>query len=166
MTTPGGVAPRNVAGGELAFALGTIALGLFTGVQTALLPVAPGYDRIGPTAFPWAVAAALIAIGGVLAWQAATGRWHVTEEDPAFLGWNWRAFAWVSTGVLAHLALLQAAGFIIASAVLFAIVARGFGSRTVVRDGLIGIGLAIVIYAGFTWGLDLDLPAGLHEGWF
>ena len=166
MTTPGGAARHKVAGGELALALGIVALGLFYGVQTALMPVAPGYDRIGPTAFPRVVAASLMAIGGVLAWQAATGRWHVAEEDPAFPGWDWRAFAWVSAGALVHLALLKAAGFIVASALLFAIVARGFGSRRALRDGLLGLGLAAVVYAGFTWGLDLDLPAGPHAGWF
>ena len=60
--------------------------------------------------------------------------------------------------------LIERAGFIIASAVLFVCVAYGFGSRRYLRDGIIAILLAIVVYIGFTRGLSLPLPAGVLKG--
>jgi putative tricarboxylic transport membrane protein len=48
--------------------------------------------------------------------------------------------------------------------VLFVFVARAFGSRTWLRDIIIGLILSFVVYIGFTYGLGLDLPAGVLAG--
>jgi putative tricarboxylic transport membrane protein len=53
---------------------------------------------------------------------------------------------------------------VIASAVLFCCVAYGFGSRRYLRDAAIALLLAIIVYVGFTRGLNLPLPAGLLQG--
>ena len=45
------------------------------------------------------------------------------------------------------------AGFIIASTVLFVLVARGFGSRRLVRDASSRVVLATVVFFIFTLGL-------------
>ena len=47
------------------------------------------------------------------------------------------AFVIISAGVILHMAIIGWAGFIIASIVLFVLVARGFGSRRLVRDAII-----------------------------
>jgi putative tricarboxylic transport membrane protein len=60
--------------------------------------------------------------------------------------------------------LMERAGFIIASALLYFCVAFGFGSRHYLRDAIIAVVLAVIVYLGFTRELDLQLPAGLLEG--
>lgn len=59
-----------------------------------------------------------------------------------------------------NVVLFSAAGFVVASATLFIIAARAFGSRRVLRDTLVGVGLALVIFIAFTRGLGVALPAG------
>jgi hypothetical protein len=58
------------------------------------------------------------------------------------------------------MALIGAAGFIVAGAVLFTCVARGFGSSRFLRDLAIGVALAVAIYVFFTQVLTVNLPAG------
>ena len=56
------------------------------------------------------------------------------------------------------------AGFIIASTLLFVLVARGFGSRRPVRDASSRSSLAIAVFFIFTLGLGLSLPKGPFGG--
>ena len=44
---------------------------------------------------------------------------------------------------------------------MFVIVARAFGSRRVVRDGIVGLALAAAIHVTFTRGLAVSLPNGV-----
>jgi len=43
---------------------------------------------------------------------------------------------------------------------LFVLIARGFGSRRLLRDALIAVALAAVVFFVFTNGLGLKLPSG------
>jgi putative tricarboxylic transport membrane protein len=56
--------------------------------------------------------------------------------------------------------LIGWAGFVIAGTVLFACVARGFGSRRPARDVAIGLILTLGIYFFFVKLLNVNLPAG------
>jgi putative tricarboxylic transport membrane protein len=58
------------------------------------------------------------------------------------------------------MALIGWAGFVVAGTALFACVARGFGSRRIVRDVAIGLVLALAIYLFFVQLLNVNLPAG------
>jgi len=58
------------------------------------------------------------------------------------------------------MALIGWAGFVIAGSVLFVCVARGFGSRRLIRDLSIGIVLALGVYLFFVKLLNVNLPAG------
>jgi len=57
--------------------------------------------------------------------------------------------------------LLERAGFILSSSLLFWLVARGFESAKPVRDAAVGLLLSIVVYLAFTRGLGLSLPPGI-----
>jgi putative tricarboxylic transport membrane protein len=59
---------------------------------------------------------------------------------------------------------MDPAGFVVASAALFFMVAYAFGSRRYLRDGISAVVLALVVYVGFTRGLGLTLPPGILEG--
>jgi putative tricarboxylic transport membrane protein len=150
--------------GELLLAAGIAAFGLFLAVETSAIEVSPGYARIGPRVFPWVVSAALMVLGLWLARDAWTGRWVSEESMEGAPEFHWQAFVLIGLGLLLDILLIGHAGFIIASAVLFVCVARGFGSRRILHDTAIGLVLSLVVYVGFTRGLGLDLPAGVFDG--
>jgi putative tricarboxylic transport membrane protein len=145
---------------EVALSLGVVALGLGVAGVTATLPSEGGYAGIGPNFIPAVVAAGIIAVGVWLAIEAFAGGWRKAPEHtdtfaPA-------PFLWVSAGLFAHMLLIGWAGFIVAGTVLFAGVARGFGSRRVARDIALGLVFTIAIYLFFVKLLNVSLPAG----WF
>lgn len=150
--------------GELAFSLGVVALGLFLVVQTAGIDVSPSYARVGPRVFPWVISFGLILLGLLLARDAIAGQWVADDSAPGASAFDWHAFLLIGLGLVLHMVLIGRAGFVVASTVLFVCVARGFGSRTWLRDTVIGLVLAFVVYVGFKYGLGLDLPAGVLAG--
>jgi putative tricarboxylic transport membrane protein len=150
------------AGAEIALSLGVIALGLGVAAGTALLPGEGGYARIGPNFMPGVVAFGLLAVGALLLYEALAGGWR-GMPDPAERTehpFDRGAFAWITAGLLAHMALVQWAGFVIAGALLFACVARGFGSGRVLRDAAVGFALALGVFLFFVQVLSVSLPGG------
>lgn len=149
---------------ELILSLGVLALGLFATVVAFQLPEAGGYARIGPNFGPKVVSAGLIALGVWLLVEVFTGGWRErVSDDPAERGehaFHGPAFAWVSAGLFAQMALIQHAGFVIAATALYTLVARGFGSTRWLRDLAIGLVLGIAVYLFFVRFLNVNLPAG------
>ncbi len=58
-------------------------------------------------------------------------------------------------------ALIESAGFVMASAMLFSVAARAFGSRRPLRDVIAGLALGVIVHIAFTRGLGVTLPAGI-----
>ncbi len=77
---------------------------------------------------------------------------------------NWAAFAWITGGIILYGLLVERAGFLIASTLLFVLVARGFASRRWLLNAVIGLAVAAFIFAVFNYGLGLQLPAGVLHG--
>lgn len=73
--------------------------------------------------------------------------------------------AWVGGGLVAHAALIGVIGFVLASALLMACAARGFGSRRPLRDVLVGLAIALPLWFVFARvfqvGLKLLPAAGI-----
>jgi len=161
---------------EILLGLGLVALGIFFAVETTAIKVAPIYAKVGPTVFPWIVAGALIALGALFAIQAwRKGRHGPAPEHgpvpgqgypatPSAPPSDWRALLLISAALLLQAALFKTLGFVITATVLFYAVAYGFGSRRYVRDVLVAVLLAVIVYVGFTVGLHLQLPAGVLAG--
>ena len=151
--------------GELLISLGLIALGMFVVWETRGIAETQGYAQIGPRLFPYIIGAGLTLCGAVLSWQALSGGWrNVPLDQEEHDAPDWVAFAIISAGVILHMAIIGWAGFIIASTVLFVLIARGFGSKRIVRDAIIAIVLAVVVFFIFTLGLGLTLPKGPFGG--
>lgn len=148
--------------GELVLSGGVFALGVFAAAVTARLPGEGGYAGIGPNFIPAFVAAGLLATGAWLLWEALSGGWRNrgAPEAGAEHAFHAAAFGWISAGLFAHMALIGWAGFVLAGAVLFACVARGFGSARPARDAAIGLALSLAIFAFFVKLLNVNLPAG------
>ena len=144
----------------LAIGLGFLALAAVIVGDTARMQIPPTYARVGPQAFPFAIAGGLVLIGAYLAWSSwsrAARREIMSEDQPT----DWQSFGLITLGLFLHWLLLKSLGFILVSAGLFVIVAIAFGSRRYLRDGTVGIVLAAVAYFGFTRMLGLQLPAGV-----
>lgn len=156
-------APRR-SFAEAALSIGVLALGVGTAVGTMLLPSEGGYARIGPNFMPGVTGAGLILLGVWLLYEVLAGGWHnMPPQDAEARGehaFHPPAFAWVSVGLFAHMALIKPGGFVLAGALLFACVARGFGSPRFVRDLAIGCAIALAVFAFFALVLSVNLPAG------
>lgn len=151
---------RTLALGDLAVALGIVALGAVAAWQTTEIPQS-AYAAVGPRVFAWAASAMLLVMGAVLAVQAFAGGW--SHENDEFGEVDWPGGVWLLAGLAANLALIDVLGFILASTVLFTLTARGFGSRRLLRDAAIGFALAFVAYVGFDRVLGYKIGTGLIE---
>jgi putative tricarboxylic transport membrane protein len=151
-------APR----GQLAVAAGVLALGALIFGGSFYLPTGGGYAQVGPGVVPRFVGIITIILGAALMREAFTGGFRgVDEEAEEHLPMDWIAFAWVSGGIIAYGLLVERLGFILASIVLYVMVARAFNSRRWVLNAAVGAALAIFIFVTFNYGLGLNLPMGV-----
>jgi putative tricarboxylic transport membrane protein len=151
--------------GQVAVAAGVIAIGGFILWGSFNLPTGGGYAQVGPGVVPRIVGAVTFILGAWLMRDAFTGGFRgVDEAAEAHMPLAWTAFAWVSAGIIGYGLLIEHAGFILSSTLLFVLVARGFGSRRWLPNAAIGFALALVAFAIFNYGLGLTLPAGLLKG--
>lgn len=131
--------------------------------QTFLVDADGGYAGIGPRFFPLVIATGLAVCGFGLALQAWLGGYRnleVTSErigKPAAQG-----LAWIVGGLVFQLLAIGLIGFVPTATVLFVCVARAFGVRSWLRPGLIGLVLALVVWAIFTQLLGVSLQGFLR----
>ncbi len=159
-TEPGGASPParrrpDVAAMAVA-ALLAVAAGLIFWSTSQMGAVAQ-YARIGPAVFPHVIAGGLVllAIGtAIAAWR---GDFPAREPD------NYGPVAWITGGLVAQMLLLNVAGFSLATGVLFAATARGFGRGPLWQTIPIGTVFAFVIWFIFSRGLSLTIPEGPLE---
>jgi len=147
--------------GETIIAAGVLVLAAVIIWQTAIIPVSPIYAKVGPTIVPYITALGLAGLGLLLLYSALKGGWQpeeekeITPDRPALL--------WVTAGLALNVLLISYAGFTIASVVLFICVARGFGSKAILRDAGIGAAFALIAYFGFAQTLGINIGAGILE---
>jgi putative tricarboxylic transport membrane protein len=125
--------------------------------STRAMPVAGQYARVGPTTFPYVIAACLAGLAVGTAVSAWRGGFPERERD--HLG----PMIWIVAGLAAQMLLLKTAGFSIATGVLFACAARGFGRGPLWFTLPIGIVFAFIVWFVFARLLQLSLPAGPLE---
>ena len=151
--------------GQVAVAAGLLALGVLILVGSSDLAAGGGYAQVGPGVVPRVVGGAIILVGALLLREALTGGFRgVDEEAEILLPMDWPAFAWITAGIIVYGLLVERAGFLIASTVLFVAVARGFASRRWALNAFVGFAVAAFIFAVFNYGLGLQLPAGVLRG--
>jgi putative tricarboxylic transport membrane protein len=113
--------------------------------------------RIGPSVFPYAIAGGLFILAIWTAFEAMRGDFPKREEQDI------QPVIWIVGGLAAQMLLLNITGFSIATGLLFAATARGFGKGPLWMTIPIGIVLSFIIWIIFTKGLQLSLPAGPLE---
>jgi putative tricarboxylic transport membrane protein len=115
------------------------------------------YARIGPQTIPYAIAIGLALLGVWTIIEALRG--DFPERDPQ----EAMPVLWIVAGLLIQLLTIRFIGFSIATGILFALVARGFGERRFWISIPFGLVLSIVVWVIFARGLSLTLPHGPPE---
>ena len=148
--------------GQGALAAGVVAIGAAVLWGAMGLATSGGYAQVGPGVVPRIVGTGILLLGVLLLREALTGGFRgVDEAAEEAMPMDWIAFAWVSAGIIVYGLIIEHAGFIIASTLLFTFVARGFYSRRWLLNAGVGVVLAAVVFAVFNYGLGLTLPAGV-----
>jgi putative tricarboxylic transport membrane protein len=150
----GGVRDR----GGLAISVAVVALALFVFVELPSIPADGGYSAVGPRFAPMLVGIGLLVIGLLLLRQALAGGWRDMPPPPDE-PLHAPSFGWIAGGLAVQMAIIALVGFTIASTLLFVAVARGFGSRRLAHDAIVGAVLAAAVFLFFTRVLGLSLPA-------
>lgn len=141
----------------LAIAVLLLVLAGVVAFDASRLSGAAAYARIGPQTVPYAVALCLAALGIWTIVEALRGDFPEREPQEA------RPVLWIVAGLLIQLLIIRFIGFSIATGLLFALVARGFGERRFWISVPFGIVLSVVVWVVFARGLALTLPHGPLE---
>jgi putative tricarboxylic transport membrane protein len=118
------------------------------------------YSRIGPATVPHVVAIGLALLAVWTGFEAWRG--DFPEREPMEV----KPVVFIVAGLAGQMLLLKTAGFSIATGVLFALTAFGFGRRKLWISLPIGIALSFVVFIIFGRFLQLSLPAGPLEHLF
>jgi putative tricarboxylic transport membrane protein len=139
----------------IAAILATIAAIIFW--QTAQMRVVATYAQVGPTTFPYIVATGLAVLSLITAVSAWRGKFPERERD------SYRPLFWIVGGLVVQMLLLGTLGFSIATGILFAATAKGFGRGPLWQTLPIGIVFSFIIWFIFARVLQLSLPVGPLE---
>ena len=137
-----------------------LAVGLVL-VQQLFAINAEGFDPQGPRFFPMVVVSlwlllSVLYLGQHLVKVLRTNAGLAAER----FGHTRGAVALVVLLVI-YAYVLDPVGYWISTSVFFVGAARAMGSRSLVRDLVIGIGLALLVYLSFTRALGVHLPEGV-----
>lgn len=148
---------RRPDGPALVIALGLAILAGVIAWKTHGMGGPAGTGAVGPRTFPYLIAIALFVLSIWTAFEARRGMFP--EREPVRVP----PLLWIIGGLAAQMLLLKTAGFAIATGLLFACTARGFGRGPLWLTIPIGIVLSFVLWVVFAKGLQLSLPSGPIE---
>lgn len=156
---PGSLLGLRIAGFAL---LGLAAVATYGTFQISR---AAGYSVVGPAVIPLAVSVMLIGLSLVFIVRTTVIPdrdlfEHARAEEAAT---HWPSALSLGALLVAYAVALGPLGYIPATALFLPVGAWLLGSRHLVRDVVIGLSLALVIYFSFTALLGLRLPAGVLE---
>lgn len=134
--------------------------GVAVGLATYHARATAGYSPVGARTVPFIIAGALIVLAGFTAIAGIRSRFPKREKQdiPPML--------WLIGGLAVQLLTMKSLGFSIATGLLFAAAARGFGRGPLWMTIPVGIVLSFVVWVIFAKGLQLTLPAGPLEKLF
>ena len=144
----------------LAIAAVLVAVGLVIAVSTMRAGGVMGYSPVGPKTVPWIIAGAFLVLGVLTA--VAAWRRDFPEREPQ----DWPPMLWVVGGLAVQLLTMKTLGFSIATGLLFAATAKGFGRGPLWMTVPVGIVFSFLVWIVFAKGLQLSLPAGPLERLF
>lgn len=165
----GAAKPSKVAQfAELIVAAVVIILGIVILIETQDIRVPRAYTKVGPRVIPEIIGWALVIVG---LWYAidilrtgGAAPSAESEDVDVTLPTDWWTVGLLALALILYVLLIDRAGFVIASAVMFEVAAYAMGSRRYLRDIPIAVVLGLAVYLVFTRGLEVRLPAGWLDG--
>ncbi|MBX3577216.1 MAG: tripartite tricarboxylate transporter TctB family protein [Rhizobiaceae bacterium] len=118
------------------------------------------YTPVGPKTFPFIISGGLLVLAIFTAIEAVRGDFPEREAQ------NLPPMFWIAGGLVAQMLTMKTVGFSIATGILFAATAKGFGRGPLWMTVPVGIVFAFVVWFVFAKGLQLSLPAGPLENLF
>ena len=157
--------PRTVDKAQYGLAAALLLVGLYTIIDARGLAVGFG-DPIGPRVFPYLIGTGMIVLAVLL--TVATARGDVAEAEAGEDVDLTSPADWVTVGKLLGILVLNILfvnllGWAITGALLFAGCAWALGSRTLLRDVIVGAVMSVGSWY-FFWGLGVPLPPGILDG--
>ena len=164
VAAPGEEPRRDLA--QLGLAAVTAVVGAYTIYDASTLQV--GFaDPVGPRIFPYAIGAGLLITSVLLVLAALRGDVPEAEggEDvDLHVKADWVMVAKLVGIIGVTIATVGFLGWAISGAILFAGSTWALGSRTLVRDVLVGCVLSVASWYAFYVGLGIPLSAGILDG--
>jgi putative tricarboxylic transport membrane protein len=164
VAAPGDAPGRDLA--QVGLAAVTAVIGAYTIYDASTLQV--GFaDPVGPRVFPYMVGAGLLITSVLLIIAALRGDRPEAEggEDVDLdVAADWVTVAKLVAIIGITLATVGFLGWAISGAILFAGATWALGSRTLIRDVIVGCVLSVVSWYAFYVGLGIPLSAGILDG--
>jgi len=148
MTTPERNRPSFARGAAVA------GLGLAVLIGARMVGGDAPATGVGLRALPPLAGTALVVLG--LLFMMAAGRVFPEAARPGRRG----VLPWIMGGLVGGVVSVEWLGFPLAAAWVFALTARGFGSRRWLRNALVGAALGLFVYLIVAVGLGTALPGG------
>lgn len=163
---PGPAGTPRVDAAQYGLAAVLLVVGAYTVYDATTLEV--GFaDPVGPRIFPIVIGTGLVVTSVLLAVATARGSRPEPEagEDVDLTSRaDWPTVLKLVGVILLTIATVAWLGWALAGAILFAGAAWALGSRTLVRDVLVGLVLAVGSWYGFVVGLGIPLTPGVLDG--
>lgn len=143
-----------------------VVIGAYTFYDASTLRVGFG-DPVGPRLFPYVIGAITVVLGLLLVLATlrgdtpqAEGGEDVDLRHPA----DWVTVLKLVGVLLFTILTISFLGWAVSGALLFVGCAWSLGSRTLVRDVVVGVVLSVASWYFFHEGLGVILPAGILDG--
>ena len=152
--------------GELAFAGSLLILGLVVVFDTATMLVPPASGTIGPQIFPYLVSGFLILVSlGIIVQilRGNLGQPEGTEFGDTIDKTDFKTLAIVGGSMATYPLLIERAGFISASTLVFFGVSFAFGAQNTLKNLFVSVLFSTIVFFSFTRGLNVNLPGKIIE---
>jgi putative tricarboxylic transport membrane protein len=158
--------PARVDKAQYVLAAALAAVGIYTLVDARGLTVGFG-DPVGPRVFPYVIGTVMIVLAVLLAVATAHGdvaEGEAGEDIDLTSPPDWATVGKLVAVLTLNVLFVNLLGWAVTGALLFAGCAWALGSRTLLRDAIVGAVLSVSSWYFFYVGLDVPLPPGILDG--
>ena len=121
------------------------------------------YQAVGPRVFPVLVGAGMCLVSAIGVVQAfrGTDTEQIDQLREEIGATHWPSVLLLVAALIGYVLLLTPLGYWQSTTVFFVAVARVLGSRSLIRDAVVGLVLALAVYVLFDRLLGISLPPGI-----
>jgi putative tricarboxylic transport membrane protein len=158
--------PQTIDKAQYGLAAVLALVGVYTIVDARGLNVGFG-DPVGPRVFPYVIGTMMVLLAVLLTVATARGDVPQAEEGEDVdltTPPDWATVGKLVAILVLNILLVNVLGWAITGALLFAGCAWALGSRTLVRDLVVGVILSVASWYFFYSGLGVPLAPGILDG--